>query len=148
MRSLFELNDLATLVLPVLSGAQPTGGDLTGFSLIIAGDNEAASARLDTNFYDATADYEQITLNVQRLGNLTTTRSDSYTVYLVVQAWENVGSNGTNGLWPRLVRQERVAFTVDRSGLTPDLVDPLVPLTQFELLNALEVTPLPAVQTQ
>lgn len=148
VRSLFELNDLATLVLPVLSGAQPTGGDLTGFSLIIAGDNEAASARLDTNFYDATADYEQITLNVQRLGNLTTTRSDSYTVYLVVQAWENVGSNGTNGLWPRLVRQERVAFTVDRSGLTPDLVDPLVPLTQFELLNALEVTPLPAVQTQ
>ena len=70
-------------------------------------------------FYDvdpalaATAS-EEATTNLARVSNLLTTRSDHYTVYLLVQAWDGFGTDQA-----RVVRQERVAFTVDRSGVTP-----------------------------
>jgi hypothetical protein len=52
------------------------------------------------------------TLMVSRLSNLVTTRSDSFTVYVVVQGWRNANSQH-----PELVLQKRLAMIVDRSAL-------------------------------
>ena len=60
-------------------------------------------------------DFEEQYLLLNRVSNLITTRSDSFTVYLVVQGWQDVGS-----ATPRLVAQRRVAFIQDRSSVRPD----------------------------
>jgi hypothetical protein len=62
-------------------------------------------------------DFEERANMLGRLSNLITTRSDSFTVYIVVQGWKNAGS--TNPLEPpQLVVQRRSAFIADRSGIT------------------------------
>lgn len=59
-------------------------------------------------------DFEARFLMMNRISNLVTTRSDSYTVYLLVQGWRGVGTRN-----PELVVQRRRAFIADRSGVTP-----------------------------
>jgi hypothetical protein len=54
-------------------------------------------------------DFEEYFLMLNRVSNLITTRSDSFTVYLQVQGWRGVGSPK-----PELVVQRRVAFIQDR----------------------------------
>ena len=51
---------------------------------------------------------------MMRVSNLVTTRSDSFTVYLVVEGWRDAETAS-----PRLVVQKRVAALVDRCGVTP-----------------------------
>lgn len=125
-------------------------GDLTGLDAALATD--LATSLDEANYYDAPADYEEPLADVTRISNLASLRSDSYTVYIVIQAWENVGNPTA-----RLVRQERVAFTVDRSGILPFDVDPStntptqwnsgsVPFdsaAQQRALEALKVEPVP-----
>ena len=48
------------------------------------------------------------------LSNLITTRSDTFTVYVVVQGWRNAG---TTSAYPVITR--RAAFIVDRNSVTP-----------------------------
>ena len=98
--------------------------------------------------------YEDDTVQLTRLSNLTTTRSDSYTVYIVVQAWENFG-NPLGAPYPgpaRMIRQERAAFTVDRSGVTPfnpAATTPFTPWLPADIntgdawRDALKITPIP-----
>lgn len=102
-----------------------------------------------------TPTYEDHTLQLARISNLTTLRSDSYTVYIVVQAWENFGNppQTTSSDPPpaRLVRQQRAAFLVDRSGITPfnpNAPAPFTPWTPDDIngdawKDALKVTPIP-----
>lgn len=59
-------------------------------------------------------DFESQYLTINRISNLVTTRSDSFTVYLIVQGWRNAETAN-----PTLVVQRRAAFIVDRSGVTP-----------------------------
>ena len=135
-----------------LSGRLPVPRDVDGNGTV------EQVELLDTpNFYDRdpdtapSPDYEAVTTDLARVGNLLTTRSDSYTVYLVVQAWENFGSNGTSRPTARLVRQERVAFVVDRSGVLPpghgmgDLAgaDAASYATADDAIAALKITPVP-----
>ncbi|CAN5538335.1 hypothetical protein BH09PLA1_BH09PLA1_07980 [soil metagenome] len=61
-------------------------------------------------------DFEERFELLSRVSNLITTRSDSYTVYIVVQGWRNV--NDSSGKPPELVVQRRAAFIADRSGVT------------------------------
>jgi hypothetical protein len=49
-----------------------------------------------------------------RISNLITTRSDSFTVYIVIEGWKNVGSTDTNNP-PTRVSQVRQAYIIDRS---------------------------------
>ena len=56
-------------------------------------------------------DFEERNLNLMRLSNLLTTRSDVYTCYVLVQGWKNVGTTT-----PQLVAERRAAFVVDRSA--------------------------------
>lgn len=59
-------------------------------------------------------DFETQYLEMIRISNMVTTRSDSFTGYVLVQGWRNVGS-GT----PELVVQRRAGFIVDRSTMKP-----------------------------
>jgi hypothetical protein len=59
-----------------------------------------------------TTDFIANHLMVDRVSNLLTVRSDSFTVYVVVQGWRKV-----NTAFPELVVQKRLAATVDRSHL-------------------------------
>ena len=58
-------------------------------------------------------DFEDKFLAVTRISNLITTRSDSFTVYILVQGWRNVGTTS-----PELVVQRRAAFLADRSSIS------------------------------
>ena len=53
-------------------------------------------------------------LMLGRVSNLISMRSDSYTVYVLVQGWKNVDTAE-----PELVVERRAALIVDRSGVTP-----------------------------
>jgi hypothetical protein len=63
-------------------------------------------------------DFEEHFLILNRVSNMITTRSDSFTVYVLVQGWRGGGTPT-----PELVVQRRRAFTTDRSGLTSTLKD-------------------------
>lgn len=90
------------------------------------GTNPAETVDLDESFGDVTPyesaapagdgvvdDFEQHYLPLTRLSNLITTRSDSYTVYIVLEGWRNAGTPEAER-----VSQRRRAFIVDRSGYT------------------------------
>ena len=59
-------------------------------------------------------DFEKQFLAFNRISNLVTIRSDSFTAYVLVQGWRNVGSAN-----PEMVVQRRAAFIADRSGSIP-----------------------------
>jgi hypothetical protein len=58
-------------------------------------------------------DFEKRFMEMTRVSNLLTTRSDTYTAYILVQGWRGIGT-----ATPELVVQRRAAFIADRSGLT------------------------------
>jgi hypothetical protein len=60
-------------------------------------------------------DYQWDCLTLDRISNLITTRSDTFTVYVVLQGWQNVG--GTN---PQPMVTRRFAYIVDRSQINSD----------------------------
>ncbi|HEX8525270.1 MAG TPA: hypothetical protein VF669_23665 [Tepidisphaeraceae bacterium] len=55
-------------------------------------------------------DFEEQFLQLSRISNLITTRSDTFTTYIIVQGWRNAGTPK-----PELVVQKRVAYIIDRS---------------------------------
>jgi hypothetical protein len=70
------------------------------------------------------ADFEEKSLALSRISNLVTTRSDSFTCYLLVQGYRDAETAN-----PELVVQRRVAFLLDRSGTVPAFSQPLVTKT-------------------
>ena len=58
-------------------------------------------------------DFEEQTLLLNRVSNLITTRSDTFTIYVLVQGWRNAGTQS-----PSLVVQRRATLVVDRSAMT------------------------------
>ncbi|CAN5434030.1 hypothetical protein BH09PLA1_BH09PLA1_03500 [soil metagenome] len=58
-------------------------------------------------------DFEERYLMLDRISNLVTTRSDSFTVYIIVQGWRNAGT-----ATPELVVQRRAAMILDRNNVT------------------------------
>jgi hypothetical protein len=60
-------------------------------------------------------DYQSDCLTLTRISNLVTTRSDSFTIYVEVQGWQNAG---TANAQPMVTR--RYAFIVDRSAVNAD----------------------------
>jgi hypothetical protein len=62
-------------------------------------------------------DFQGQFANLTRISNLITTRSDSYTVYICVQGWQNANST-TAGLTPTLKVIRRYAFVADRSAIS------------------------------
>ncbi len=109
-KTLFELNKVnefktanANLV-PATADPGIAWGDLSG--------NGAGGAD------GVTGDFEADYLILNRISNLATVRSDSFTCYIVVQAWQNqVVTTGT-GHEMRMLEERRAAFILDRSGIT------------------------------
>jgi hypothetical protein len=60
-------------------------------------------------------DYQQDCLTLTRISNLITTRSDTFTIYIELQGWQNVGSANAQ---PMITR--RYAYIVDRSAINGD----------------------------
>jgi len=60
-------------------------------------------------------DYQGDCLELTRISNLITTRSDTFTIYVVLQGWQNVG---TATAQPTVTR--RFAYIVDRSAINAD----------------------------
>lgn len=58
--------------------------------------------------------YKERHLTLTRVSNLITTRSDAFTVYALVQGWENAGTNTAD-----MTIQRRSAFFYDRASVTP-----------------------------
>jgi DNA uptake protein ComE-like DNA-binding protein len=77
----------------------------------IDGDLSPNSATLGAD--QVYGDFENQNLALNRISNLITTRSDSFTAYVIVQGWRNAGTQT-----PQLVVQRRAAFIIDRSTLT------------------------------
>ncbi|HEY8665883.1 MAG TPA: hypothetical protein VIL86_04415, partial [Tepidisphaeraceae bacterium] len=62
-------------------------------------------------------DFELRFLTLNRISNMITTRSDSFTCYVVVEGWRNAGSTDP-AKPPARVVQRRSAYILDRSGVT------------------------------
>jgi hypothetical protein len=59
-------------------------------------------------------DFADRFLLLNRVSNLITTRSDTFTCYLLLQGWRNAGSSAAT-----LAVERRAAFVADRNGVTP-----------------------------
>ena len=59
-------------------------------------------------------DFKERFLAITRISNMITTRSDSFTAYLLVQGWRNAGTTSAT-----MVSQKRLAFILDRSQVSP-----------------------------
>jgi hypothetical protein len=111
-KNLFELNRVINPGAPGqgfrnMWGQQPDNGD-SNDSL---GDYTPVGPAA-TSVDGVTMDYEERYGNLIRLSNLLTTRSDVYTVYVLIQGWKNVGTQ-----FPVLVAERRSAFIADRSRI-------------------------------
>lgn len=62
---------------------------------------------------DPPDDFERRYLMLTRVSNLVTTRSDTFTAYVLVQGWRGSGTSV-----PELVAERRIAFTLDRNPVT------------------------------
>lgn len=118
-KSIFQLNAVQvpgvsfrnTLPSTPLNGFNPNGldrgpsdGDLT--PLVTASNGEVPD--------QVQGDFEKQFLAFNRISNLVTVRSDSFTTYVLVQGWRNAGT-----ATPELVVQRRAAFISDRSASIP-----------------------------
>lgn len=70
-------------------------------------------------------DFETQVLAINRVSNLLTTRSDSFTAYIVVQGWRV--NNTVTPPTADLVVQRRVAYIADRASVTPILQAGMAP---------------------
>ncbi|MDB5357226.1 MAG: Helix-hairpin-helix motif containing protein [Phycisphaerales bacterium] len=100
-KTLFDLNNVPGFQNAYGEPAGPTGVDYN----LDAGDLSPGDHVL--------GDFEQRFMEMTRVSNLLTTRSDTYTAYILVQGWRGVGTAN-----PELVVQRRAAFIADRSGVT------------------------------
>lgn len=108
-RNLFDLHKVAgfqdALGATATFNPLPHHGDITPLPLnaTASGDDEVIG------------DFEARYLMINRISNMVSFRSDSFTVYVLVQGWRNPGTKQ-----PELVVQRRAALIVDRSTLKPN----------------------------
>ncbi|MEA2711024.1 MAG: hypothetical protein QOF78_3625 [Phycisphaerales bacterium] len=149
-RSIFELNKVIDLR-PTAPAATPPGyppGTLYGFQngygtlplSTVAGVVGPDDAYGDLSPINTTVpppaaltdgvrgDYEERFLQLTRISNLITTRSDSFTCYILVQGWRDAETNNAS-----LVVQRRVGYILDRSRFTP--ATPAPPNDKVQFLN-------------
>lgn len=68
-------------------------------------------------------DFKEQSLMLTRVSNLLTTRSDMFTVYLLIEGWENAGTDKAT-----LRTTNRAAFFLDRSQTTPGKIELKAPI--------------------
>ena len=65
-------------------------------------------------------DFQDRFVLLNNISNLITTRSDTFTCYLLLQGWRNAGTGN-----PTLAVQRRAAFIIDRNNISPGNTKPL-----------------------
>jgi hypothetical protein len=120
-QTLFDLNKV--------QGFQTAGGSFTGSpnagdGLLAPGDAgfpgapTGATASGASSAGIAIEDFTWDFMMLTRVSNLLTTQSDTFTVYIEVQGWQNAGvTTGANTAMPVVTR--RIAFVADRSHVSP-----------------------------
>jgi len=106
-KSLFELNEV------LVGGAKlrDIQGNVTSNDFSQAqGNLSPIQGALD----GVVGDFESLYNMMTRVSNLVTTRSDSYTAYILIQGWRNAETAN-----PTLLVQRRAAIIIDRSAVTP-----------------------------
>ena len=95
-----------------LASANPgnAAGDFTPFSGALSSNLIYA----ETAFDGVRFDFEERNLLLTRISNLVTTRSDTFTVYLLVQGWRNAGTADA-----AVEVERRRVLVIDRARLTP-----------------------------
>jgi hypothetical protein len=78
------------------------------------GDFSPSGTTPPNNLDGVRGDYEERNLQLTRISNMITTRSDSFTCYILVQGWRNAETPQA-----QLVVQRRVGYLMDRSRVTP-----------------------------
>lgn len=134
-KTIMELNKVVDTRPPALGGPSPATMELNlrpGFRNAMGtihfapgaaepndnqGDFSPATAATD----GVRADFEEKSLALSRISNLITTRSDSYTCYILVQGYRDAESAN-----PELIVERRVAFLLDRSRTVPAFPQPVV----------------------
>ena len=120
-KSIMELNnvpgfDTMGYASPMIKLGDPsTGSDPTTVVGDISPLNMSATGPHD----GLRVNYEERFLNLTRISNLITLRSDTFTGYITVQGWRDAGTSAAS-----MVAQRRLAFIVDRSRLSPTVNGP------------------------
>jgi hypothetical protein len=84
-------------------------GDVTPIA-----DNTPTTGGTGWNVDGVAGDFEARYMMINRISNMVTFRSDSFTAYVLVQGWRNAGTST-----PELVVQRRAALVIDRSSVVP-----------------------------
>lgn len=106
-----NFDSIYQIALPAITPNDTKSGDLSVGAL---------SVQVPVSSANASKDFEQQYLNQIRLSNLASTRSDSYTVYICVQAWRTNGTSASQNNNPaRLLAERRGAYLVNRGVVTP-----------------------------
>jgi hypothetical protein len=100
-----SFEDANNSLLPTGAAAGPSQGVFSPSGIGTAAIAVAGATRFD---------FQDRFVMLNNISNLITTRSDTFTVYLLLQGWRNVGTGN-----PTLVVQRRRAYLVDRNGVTP-----------------------------
>lgn len=116
-KTLFELNDVPIYTLPGAGLPTFTGTYFRDFMGVASathftfdqGNLSPAYSGTDNIFGDFKSKY----MMINRVSNLLTTRSDSYTAYILIQGWLQAETPN-----PTLVVQRRAAILIDRSSVT------------------------------
>jgi hypothetical protein len=123
--SIFDLNQVPGFQNGIGATATPSAAPTAPTSalglLSPADPNFGTSTVASTTPTGITEDYQWDCLTLSRISNLITTRSDTFTIYIEVQGWQNVGQTNASGqslAQPMITR--RYAFIVDRSAINGD----------------------------
>ncbi len=83
-------------------------------------------------------DFSSQYLMMTAVSNLITTRSDTFTVYIVLEGWRNVGKfDASNKSLATREIQKRTSYIIDRTGITAPVDNPA------SISTRLKITPVP-----
>ncbi|MGD0388920.1 MAG: helix-hairpin-helix domain-containing protein [Tepidisphaeraceae bacterium] len=117
--SIFDLNQVTGFQNGTGVAGIPTAPTSSTGLLSPPDPNFGTSTAASTTPTGITEDYQWDCLTLSRISNLITTRSDTFTVYIEVQGWQNAGSTNAS-LPPQPMITRRYAFIVDRSAINGD----------------------------
>lgn len=126
-RSIFDLNRVISTVDPGGDGFQNGMGRIT-FNTSVATADDPGNTLGDFSPWSTTdasardsvrGDFEERFLMLTRISNLITTRSDTFTAYVVLQGWRAPGTPNAT-----MVVERRAARVFDRSGVAAPTANP------------------------
>ena len=117
---------IGTANIPATAGAIVTPGvdnTLTSVNGLLTPPDLAFPNVTPTASNNLTEDYQSDNAVLNRISNMITTRSDTFTVYIVVEGWQNAilpGQGPPTGALPQLKVVRHYAFIADRSAINQD----------------------------